>query len=458
MKQQHNSQEALASAPLWPLMLKLALPAVVAQVVNLLYNIVDRMYIGRIPGEGDLALTGLGLTFPVILCISAFSALVGTGGAPIAAIFLGKKDEDSAQKILGNGVFLLLVFAGVLTTLFFTIKKPLLYLVGASEYTFSYADTYLSIYLTGTLFVLLSMGLNSYISCQGKSRVAMCSVLIGAVCNIALDPILIFALDMGIAGAALATVISQGISALWVVGFLCSRHSVLRIRLRNLRPRWSMIGRICALGVSPLIMQLTESAISLVLNNGLQTYGGDLYVGSMTILNSVMQIIFAMNNGFAGGVQSIISYNYGARNFERVKQTFRRMITTTFLMGAFFTLTVDLFPAFYAGLFTDNPELVALTAKVLPVFTAGMWIFGIQTGCQNTFIGLGQAKISLFFALLRKVLLLIPLALLLPRVGLGVWGVYLSEPIADVLSASCIGITFLFSYKKILSEEAVSRV
>ncbi len=458
MAEKQDSRQALASAPLWPLMLRLALPAVVAQLVNLLYNIVDRIYIGHMPENGDLALTGLGLTFPVILSISAFSALVGSGGAPIAAIFLGKQDDQSAQRILGNGVFLLLVFSAALTGLFYAVKTPLLYLVGASAQTFPFANQYLSIYLLGTVFVLFSMGLNPFISCQGKSKVAMLSVLIGAVCNLILDPIFIFWLDMGIRGAALATVLSQGLSALWVVGFLCSKRSALRIRLPNLRPRKDMIGRICALGISPFIMQITESAISLVLNNGLQTYGGDLYVGSMTILNSVMQIIFALNNGFAGGVQSVISYNYGAGNFDRVKQTFRRMIATTFLMGAFFTLTVDLFPAFYAGLFTDNPELVALTAKVLPIFTAGMWIFGIQTGCQNTFIGLGQAKISLFFALLRKVILLIPLALLLPRVGLGVWGVYLSEPVADILSATCIGITFLRTYQKILSEEAVKRV
>ena len=458
MEKPNQSQELLATAPLWPLMLKLALPAVVAQLVNLLYNIVDRIYIGHMAENGDLALTGLGLTFPVILSISAFSAMVGSGGAPIAAIFLGKQDKDSAQKILGNGVFLLLVFSACLTTLFFIVKKPLLYLVGASDQTFAFADQYLSIYLVGTLFVQLSLGLNQFISCQGKSKIAMLSILIGAGCNILLDPLFIFVFDMGIRGAALATVLSQAASAAWVVSFLCSKHSVLRISLPNLRPRADMIGRIAALGISPFIMQITESAISLVLNNGLQTYGGDLYVGSMTILNSVMQIAFSLNNGFAGGVQSIISYNYGARNFDRVKQTFRRMITTTFLMGAVFSLSVDLFPAAYAGLFTDNPELIALTAKVLPLFTAGMWIFGVQTGCQNTFLGLGQAKISLFFALLRKVLLLIPLALLLPRVGLGVWGVYLSEPIADVLSASCIGITFLFSYKKILSEEAVKRV
>lgn len=458
MAEKQDSRQALASAPLWPLMLRLALPAVVAQLVNLLYNIVDRIYIGHMPENGDLALTGLGLTFPVILSISAFSALVGSGGAPIAAIFLGKQDDQSAQRILGNGVFLLLVFSAALTGLFYAVKTPLLYLVGASAQTFPFANQYLSIYLLGTVFVLFSMGLNPFISCQGKSKVAMLSVLIGAVCNLILDPIFIFWLDMGIRGAALATVLSQGLSALWVVGFLCSKRSALRIRLPNLRPRKDMIGRICALGISPFIMQITESAISLVLNNGLQTYGGDLYVGSMTILNSVMQIIFALNNGFAGGVQSVISYNYGAGNFDRVKQTFRRMIAVTASMGAFFTALVTLFPAVFAGLFTDNPDLITLTAKVLPVFCAGMWIFGIQTGCQNTFIGLGQAKISLFFALLRKVLLLIPLALILPRLGLGVWGVYLSEPIADVLSATCIGIAFLRTYPKILSKEALNRV
>ena len=423
MENRKQSQELLATAPLWPLMLKLALPAVVAQLVNLLYNIVDRIYIGRMPETGQLALTGLGLTFPVILSISAFSAMVGSGGAPIAAIFLGKQEKDSAQKVLGNGVFLLLVLSVCLTTLFYAVKKPLLYLVGASDQTFVYADQYLSIYLVGTLFVLLSLGLNQFISCQGKSKIAMLSILIGAGCNILLDPLFIFVFDMGIRGAALATVLSQAASAIWIVSFLCSKKSELRISLPNLRPRADMIRRIAALGISPFIMQITESAISLVLNNGLQSYGGDLYVGSMTILNSVMQIAFSLNNGFAGGVQSIISYNYGARNFDRVKQTFRRMIATTFLMGAVFSLSVDLFPTAYAGLFTDNPELIALTAKVLPIFTAGMWIFGVQTGCQNTFLGLGQAKISLFFALLRKVLLLIPLALLLPRLGLGVWGV-----------------------------------
>ncbi len=457
-KKTADPRQALACAPLWPLMLKLAAPSMLAAVVNLLYNIVDRVYIGHMGTNGDLALTGLGLTFPVVLSISAFASLAGAGGAPIAAIYLGKGDEDTAQRILGNSVLMLLVLSASLTTLFFLIKKPLLYLVGASAQTFPYADQYLTIYLCGTLFVQLSLGLNKYISCQGNSRVAMLSVVIGAVCNIALDPLFIFVFDMGVRGAALATVLSQGISALWVVRFLCSKQSALRIRPDCMKPRRDLIRRICALGVSPLIMDLTESAVSLVLNNGLQTYGGDLYVGSMAILSSVMQIAFTLNNGFAGGVQSIISFNYGAGNFERVRQTFRRVIGVTFLMGAAFTTCVALFPHFFAGLFTDNQDLLALSARVLPVFCGGMFVFGIQTGCQNTYLGLGQAKISLFFALLRKVFLLIPLALILPRLGLGVWGVYWAEPVADTLSALSIGITFFITYQKILSEDALKRV
>ncbi len=458
VKTRQDPRLALANAPLWPLMLKLAAPSMLAAIVNLLYNIVDRIYIGHMGADGDLALTGLGLTFPVLLSVSAFAGLAGSGGAPIAAIYLGKGDEETAQRILGNSVLMLLALSCSLSALFFAVKKPLLYLVGASEMTFPYADQYLTIYLCGTLFVMLSLGLNRYIACQGKSRVAMFSVIIGALCNLVLDPIFIFVLDMGVRGAALATVISQGVSALWVVRFLLSDRSALRIRLHYLRPRRALIRRICALGVSPMIMDLTESAISLVLNNGLQTYGGDLYVGSMAILSSVMQIAFALNNGFAGGIQSIISFNYGAGNFLRVKQTFRRAITVTFLMGATFTACVVLFPRFFAGLFTDNPALIDLTARALPWFCSGMFVFGIQTGCQNTYLGLGQARISLFFALLRKVILMIPLALLLPRLGLGVWGVYLAEPIADTLSALSIGLTFMFTYQKILSADALQRV
>ncbi len=457
MTKQTDSRQALASAPLWPLMFRLAMPSMLAAMVNLLYNIIDRIYIGHMPGNGDLALTGLGLTFPVILSVSAFAGLAGCG-APIAAIYLGKGDEETAQRILGNSALMLTALAAALTTLFFVIKKPLLYLVGASDLTFPFADQYLTIYLCGTLFVLYSLGLNKFIACQGKSRIAMLSVVIGAVCNILLDPIFIFVFDMGVRGAALATVLSQGVSALWVVWFLRSDRSVLRLRAEYLQPRWDLIRRICALGVSPMIMDLTESAVSLVLNNGLQTFGGDLYVGSMAILSSVMQIAFALNNGFAGGVQSIISFNYGAGNFDRVKQTIRRVVAITFLMGATFTAGVSLFPGFFAGLFTDNPRLIELATRALPLYCAGMFVFGIQTACQNTYLGLGQARISLFFALLRKVFLLIPLALALPRLGLGVWGIYWAEPIADTLSALSIGTTFFLTYHKILSKDALKKV
>ncbi len=451
------SRRMLATAPLWPLMFKLALPSMLAAIVNLLYNIVDRMYIGHMGADGNLALTGLGLTFPVILSISAFAGLAGAG-APIAAIYLGKREEDTAQRLLGNSVLMLLTLSASLTALFFVIKEPLLYLVGASEQTFPYADQYLKIYLCGTVFVQLSLGLNKFIACQGFSKVAMLSVVIGAVCNIVLDPLFIFVFDLGVRGAALATVLSQAVSAGWIVQFLTSKRSALRIRPEYMRPRRDLIRRICALGVSPMIMDLTESAVSLVLNNGLQAYGGDLYVGSMAILSSVMQIAFTLNNGFAGGVQSIISFNYGAGNFDRVKQTVRRMVAITFLMGASFTACVFLFPDFFAGLFTDNQALIDLSARALPVFCAGMFVFGIQTACQNAYLGLGQARISLFFALLRKVFLLIPLALVLPRAGLGVWGVYWAEPLADTLSATSIGITFFLTYKKILSEDALKRV
>ena len=387
---------------------------------------------------------------------------INSGASVFLSQFWGTRDLKNVRRTMG-----MMYLLGAVAVTLFTLGAVLAprFLVSFyvhEEPALTMSASYLRIVGISYPVTALSMILSMVCRCTGDVSIPTRASFLSIGFNVGGNALLIFGLcgfpALGLEGAAIATALSQAASAVWVVSFLCSKHSVLRISLPDLRPRADMIGRIAALGISPFIMQITESAISLVLNNGLQTYGGDLYVGSMTILNSVMQIAFSLNNGFAGGVQSIISYNYGASNFDRVKQTFRRMITTTFLMGAVFSLSVDLFPAAYAGLFTDNPELIALTAKVLPLFTAGMWIFGVQTGCQNTFLGLGQAKISLFFALLRKVLLLIPLALLLPRVGLGVWGVYLSEPIADVLSASCIGITFLFSYKKILSEEAVKRV
>lgn len=443
--------------PIPKLMLSLAIPSVIAQLINVLYNIVDRMYIGHIAEVGHIALTGVGLTFPIIMMISAFSAFIGAGGAPLSAIALGKGDKDRAEKILGNGVSVLLCFSIVLTIFFLIFKRPLLYKFGASDQTISYAESYITIYLIGTVFVQFALGLNMFISSQGQAKTAMLSVLIGAVINIILDPIFIFVLHMGVRGAALATIISQAVSAVWVVHFLLSEKTVMKIRRKNLKPDFNIIKSVMALGISPFIMQATESAINIVLNSGLQTYGGDLYVGSMTILQSVMQLVVIPIQGFTQGVQPIISYNFGARKFDRVKKTYRLTIGVTFVVAAICCLCTVNFPAFFAGIFTSNEELISLIGKVMPIFMAGIWIFGIQMGCQTTFMGLGQAKISLFIALLRKVILLIPLAIILPKF-FGVMGIYYAEPISDITAAATAGIIFLCVRKKIVSEDALAKL
>lgn len=445
-----QNEERLGTENIWKLMLTMGIPTFIAQLINLLYNIVDRIYIGHIPGSGSAALTGIGLCFPILSIISAFSSFVGAGGAPLAAIAMGKGDKERAQSILSNGMTVLLFFSVILTVLFYLTKKPLLYMFGASDATFPYADAYLSVYLLGTLFVQLSIGLNTFITAQGKSRTAMMSVLIGAVLNIILDPLFIFVLDMGTRGAALATIISQAVSAAWVVRFLTSRKASLRISAKKMRPEWKIIGSVAALGVSPFIMQSTESLISIVLNSGLQHYGGDLYVGSLTIMQSVMQLISVPIQGFSQGVQPIISYNYGAGNRGRVKKTCGSIIALTTGISFFLTLMAVLFPELFAGIFTDDAELAALCGRVMPVFLAGMLIFGIQMGCQQSFMALGQAKFSLFFALLRKVILLIPLALILPAVTGSVMGVYAAEPVSDSIAAVTCGTVFALNFKKIL--------
>lgn len=340
---------------------------------------------------------------------------------------------------------------------FFVFQTPLLYLFGASDNTIGYASTYISIYLVGTVFVELAVGLNTFISCQGHARTAMCSVLIGAVVNIGLDPVFIFVLHMGVSGAALATVLSQALSAAWVLQFLTSKKSGIRLSLRTMKPDFAILGSVMALGISPFIMSATESAITIVMNHGLQTYGSDLYVGSMTILQSVLQLIFVPVNGFTNGVQPIISYNFGAGQFDRVRQTIRRMIAITFTATFVYVVFAMLRPALFAGLFTTDPELIAIVVKVLPVYIAGMAIFGLQSGVQSSFLGLGQAKISLFIALLRKVILLIPLALILPHF-FGVMGVYYAEPIADVCSVVTAVTLFLCNIWKILSKETLAKV
>lgn len=447
----------LGTEKIGKLMLELALPSVLAQIVNVLYNIVDRIYIGRIPDVGSLALTGVGVTFPIITIISAFAGFASGGGAPLAAIALGQKNRERAEKILGSSTSLLLFFSVLLMAFFFVFQTPLLYLFGASDNTIGYASTYISIYLVGTVFVELAVGLNTFISCQGHARTAMCSVLIGAVVNIGLDPVFIFVLHMGVSGAALATVLSQALSAAWVLQFLTSKKSGIRLSLRTMKPDFAILGSVMALGISPFIMSATESAITIVMNHGLQTYGSDLYVGSMTILQSVLQLIFVPVNGFTNGVQPIISYNFGAGQFDRVRQTIRRMIAITFTATFVYVVFTMLRPALFAGLFTTDPELIAIVVKVLPVYIAGMAIFGLQSGVQSSFLGLGQAKISLFIALLRKVILLIPLALILPHF-FGVMGVYYAEPIADVCSVVTAVTLFLCNIWKILSKETLAKV
>ncbi|MEA5011830.1 MAG: MATE family efflux transporter [Angelakisella sp.] len=445
-------QTDLGTGSVTKLVFKLALPAVTAQVINLLYNIVDRIYIGNMPGVGDVALTGVGVTFPIIMIISAFSAFVGMGGAPLAAIRMGAGDNEGAERILGNGVLMLGVISVTLTILFSLFKDPLLMAFGASENTLPYGSAYLGIYLLGTIFVQFALGLNTFISAQGFATTAMLSVLIGAVTNIVLDPILIFGFNMGVSGAATATVISQAFSAIWVVRFLSSSKSILRIRWKSLRFDRKLAMSMAALGVSPFVMQATESAVQIILNSGLQRYGGDMYVGTMTICLSILQLIIMPAQGFSQGAQPIISYNYGANKPQRVRKAFGVMLTFSLSFSCLGWAVCQFFPHILARIFTPKAELIELTAQVLPIFMFGIFMFGCQMACQSTFLALGQAKVSLFIALLRKIILLIPLAILLPM-RFGVLGIYYSEPIADIVAATTTIILFACSIRKILSTE-----
>ncbi len=444
-----KQDERLGSAPLGRLMASMALPAVAAQFINVLYNIVDRIYIGHIKGVGDVALTGVGVTFPIIMLVSAFSAFAGMGGAPLASIELGKKDYKKAENILGNSAGLIVLFSAVLTVLFLAFKRPVLYAFGASSATIMYAESYIGIYLVGTIFVESALGLNTFISGQGAAKTAMLSVVIGAVLNICLDPVFIFVFQMGVRGAAIATVISQAVSAVWVVRFLTSEKSVIKLRICNMRLRKKIVKQVAALGVSPFIMQSTESLVSITMNSGLQKYGGDLYVGTMAILTSVMQFIVIPVNGITQGVQPIISYNYGAGNKERVKQAFFKLLGVTFSVMFILAGVAVVAPGLYARIFTSNQELVRLTKEVMPVYFLGITVFGIQSSCQSTFVALGQAKVSAFIALLRKVILLIPLAIIFPKF-MGVMGIYRAEPIADFISVTTTAILFTLTFKKIL--------
>lgn len=443
----------LGRDPIPRLLLRLALPAVAAQLVNALYNIVDRMYIGHIPGEGKLALTGVGVTFAVIMLVTALASLVCVGGGARAAIHMGEGNRDRAEEILGNCTLLLIIIAAVVTVGLWFIREPMLLLFGATENTVGYGSDYLGIYLLGTLFVMASVGLNYFISTQGFSTVSMLTVLIGAVINIALDPLFIFAFDMGVKGAALATVLAQMVSALWVVRFLTGKRTKLRIRRKYLRLRWNILAPVLAIGVSPFVMQATESVLNVAFNTSLKAYGGDLAVGSMTIASSVMQLMGTLFLGFSQGASPIIGFNYGAGQSKRVKQTVRLLVTIALSISVTFWLLLELFPGLFVLIFNDDPELVEYATWALRVYAAGMFAMGMQHACQQSFVALGQAKISLFLALLRKFILLIPLIFILPHFFANrVFAVFLAEPAADILAAATTGTLFFTRLPRILSE------
>lgn len=447
-------EERLGTDRMLPLVFRMALPAVIAQIVNLLYNIVDRIYIGHIPGIGTQALAGIGVAGSLIILISAFSAIVAGGGAPLAAIALGQGDRPRAGKILGNG-FVLLVFFTILTSsLSYLFMEPILLFTGASEQTLGYATDYLSIYLIGTLFVEVSVGLNTFINTQGRPNIAMWSIVIGAFLNILLDPLFIFVFNWGVKGAAIATIISQACSAVWVVSFLTSKRASLRLEPRFMKMDKKIIGGIMALGASPFIMASTESMVGFVLNGSLKTFG-DIYVSALTIMQSAMLFVSVPLAGFALGFVPIVSYNYGHGNKERVKECFKIVMTVMFLFNLIFMLLMILFPSTIASAFTSDEQLIQTVAHVMPVFLAGMTIFGLQRACQNMFVALGQAKVSIFIALLRKVILLIPLALILPHF-MGMIGVYAAEAISDATAAICCTIIFAVQFPKIMNKLAVN--
>lgn len=436
------------------LIMKLAIPMIVAQIVNALYSIVDRIYIGHMAGVGQTALTGIGLCFPITMTVSAFAALIGYGGAPLSSILRGSKRDQRAEQVLGNCVTALTVLGIVVPLACFLLREPVLYLFGASDATYPYANEYITIYLMGSLPVMLTLGLNTFINAQGFTRDGMVNVGIGALCNIVLDPIFIFVLGLGVAGAAIATVISQVVSCLWVFRFLLGKKNLIRLRRQYLRPSWPLLGKICALGVSSFIMQITESAISAVFNASLFRYGGDIYVTTMTVATSISQIYTMIIQGFGQGAQPVTGYNYGAGAYSRVRQCYR------FLTGACLTYAVvawgliQLFMPQIISVFNSDPDLLATAVPMLRIFFLLTFLFALQTASQNTFVAMGEAKKATFFALLRKVFLLIPLILLMPRLGFGVAGIFAAEPIADTISAAACFLTFLFtSYRGLRKKE-----
>ncbi len=448
-----DNKNFLGTEPIGKLLFKLSIPTVIAQLINMLYNIVDRIYIGHIPEEGSLALTGVGVCMPIIMIVSAFAALVSSGGAPRASIYMGKQDKESAEHILGNCFSLQIIVSIILTVVLLIWSKDLLLAFGASENTISYATDYMRIYAFGTLFVQLTLGMNAFITAQGFTRVSMVSVLIGAVCNITLDPVFIFALHMGVKGAALATVISQAVSTIWVVHFLCSKKTDIRLKKKNMPLEAKVILPCVTLGLAAFIMQASESIVNVCFNSSLLRYGGDIAVGAMTILTSVMQFAMLPLQGIAQGAQPVSSYNYGAKNADRVRKTFRLLLITCLTYSALLWAAVQLVPQVFVSIFTSDTSLVEFTAPMLRIYLGGLFLFGIQIACQMTFTSLGKAANSIVVAVVRKFVLLIPLIYIMPHlVANPTVGVYMAEPIADILAVTFTSILFAVQFKKAIAE------
>ena len=446
-----NQVQDLGSGSVVGLLARLAIPAVVAQIINLLYNIVDRIYIGHIPEVGATALTGVGLFMPILMLINAFAMLAGSGGAPRAAIFMGRQDNSTAERILGNCFSLLMVFALVLTGVFYVSAPTLLRLFGASDATLPYALDYARIYILGSVFVLIVMGMNPFITTQGFAKISMLTTVIGAVINIVLDPIFIFLLDMGVKGAALATVLSQGVGAVWILRFLTGRQSRLRLRKENLKLEGKIVLPCLALGVSTFVMLSTESLLSVSFTSSLSRYGGDLAVGAMTIITSVSQLVTMPLQGVCQGGQPIISYNFGAGKTQRVKQAFYTQFAICVGFAAVFWGLLMVAPQVFAGIFNKDAQLVGYTAWAMRIYMAGIFALGFQLSCQQSFMALGQAKVSLLLACLRKIVLLIPLIFLLPQfLEDKVFAVFLAEPVSDIIAAAVTTLTFVTQFNKIL--------
>lgn len=447
-----EDKEFLRTEPLGKLLLKLALPTVAAQLINMLYNIVDRIYIGHIPEVGATALTGVGVCMPLIMIVSAFAALVGYGGAPRASIYMGKKDKNTAEKILGNCFVVQIIISVILTAVLLVWNRDFLMAFGASENTIEYGVNYMNIYALGTIFVEITLGMNAFITAQGFARTGMLSVLIGAVTNIILDPIFIFGFNMGVCGAALATIISQALSCIWVVGFLCGKKTFLKIRKKNLRLVPKIILPCLALGVATFIMQASESVISVCFNSSLQKYGGDIAVGAMTILTSVMQFAMLPLQGLGQGAQPIISYCYGAGDAGRVRSAFKLLVKVSMTYSIILWALVMLFPGGFAAMFTTDAALMDYTRTALRIYMASMFLFGIQIACQMTFNALGKAVESIVVAVMRKFVLLIPLIYIMPLIITSnqAIAVYIAEPIADLLAVTFTAVLFTVQFKKTL--------